>query len=456
MHRLSIIDAGFLMTETPNSPKHVGGVQVLQLPRGKGPAWLRRLLEDIKAVPPGFPFNQRLRDDNLLAPALVTDDHFDIDYHVRHNVLPAPGSDEQLVQTVARLHANLLDRERPLWEFHLIEGLRGRRFAFYTKVHHAIADGVTFARWFAESGSPSASTPDSAPLWARNEPPDAHSGQGHMFDRLLQGARSAGSGVRTAIDISALGARLLQKSLLQGDRDAVLPLGAGRTAFNVPTGAARNFSICRYPLQEFKAIAHSQQASINDFLMALCDLAVNRYLAGHGAAPERPLVALMPVSLRDKTSGQGNLISLLQVKLASNHEDLLAALREVSEASRSTRNIYGNTPREAVQLYSLAVNLLPLGEEFLHLGRLLPPIVNLVISNVPGPRQALYFRGAQITEVYPVNTLPPSVALSMTVCSYGGTLYFGLIAGRSAIPDLPRLTQYLDEAYAEFRSLTLG
>jgi diacylglycerol O-acyltransferase len=456
MHRLSIIDAGFLMTETPNSPKHVGGVQVLQLPRGKGPAWLRRLLEDIKAVPPGFPFNQRLRDDNLLAPALVTDDHFDIDYHVRHNVLPAPGSDEQLVQTVARLHANLLDRERPLWEFHLIEGLRGRRFAFYTKVHHAIADGVTFARWFAESGSPSASTPDSTPLWARNEPPDAHSGQGHMFDRLLQGARSAGSGVRTAIDISALGARLLQKSLLQGDRDAVLPLGAGRTALNVPTGAARNFSICRYPLEEFKAIAHSQQASINDFLMALCDLAVNRYLAGHGAAPERPLVALMPVSLRDKTSGQGNLISLLQVKLASNHEDLLAVLREVSEASRSTRNIYGNTPREAVQLYSLAVNLLPLGEEFLHLGRLLPPIVNLVISNVPGPRQALYFRGAQITEVYPVNTLPPSVALSMTVCSYGGTLYFGLIAGRSAIPDLPRLTQYLDEAYAEFRSLTLG
>jgi diacylglycerol O-acyltransferase len=164
----------------------------------------------------------------------------------------------------------------------------------------------------------------------------------------------------------------------------------------------------------------------------------------------------MPVNLRQADSGQGNLISLLQVRLASDHEDLLAALREVREASLSTRKIYGDTAREAVQLYSLVVNLLPLGEEYLHLGKLLPPVINLVISNVPGPRQTLYFRGAEVMEAYPVNTLPPSVALSMTVCSYGGTLYFGLIAGRTAVPDLPRLTRHLDEAYQEFRELTVA
>jgi len=456
MHRLSTIDAGFLMTETQNSPKHVGGLQVLRLPRGKGPAWLRKVLRDIKGVSPGFPFNQRLRDDNVLSPVLVADDRFDIDYHVRHDVLPAPGSEEQLVQMVARLHANLLDRERPLWEFHLIEGLQGRRFAFYTKVHHAMADGVTFARWFAESGSLSASIADSAPLWARHEPPAGRIEGGSLVGQLIGGARSVGAGVRTAIDISVLGAKLLQKSVLQRDRNTVLPLGANRTPFNVPTGAARSFSICRYPFEEFRAIARSRQASVNDLLMTLCDLAINRYLAEHGAAPSQPLVALMPVNLRDTDRDQGNLISLLQVRLASNHQDPLTALQEVREASRSTRKIYAGTSREAVQLYSLAVNLLPLGEEFLHLGRLLPPIVNLVISNLAGPRQTLYFRGAKITEVYPVNTLPPSVALSVTVCSYGGTLYFGLVGGRTAIPDLQRLTAHLDEAYREFRELTIG
>jgi len=456
MHRLSIIDSGFLITETQNSPKHVGGLQVLQLPRGKGPAWLRRLLEDIKAVPPGFPFDQRLRDESLLAPCLVTDDRFDIDYHVRHSVLPAPGSEEQLMQMVSRLHANLLDRERPLWEFHLIEGLRGRRFAFYSKVHHAIADGITFARWFAESGSLSATDRDTPPLWARDEPPTNPGEDSGLLGRLIDGAGSVGTGVRTALNISALGARLLQKRLLDRDRNAVLPLGASRTPLNVPTGAARNFGICRYPLEEFKAIAHAQQASINDLLMTLCDVAVNRYLAEHDATPGQPLVALMPVNLRQADSGQGNLISLLQVRLASDHENLLAALQEVREASRSTRMIYGDTRREAVQLYSLAVNLLPLGEEYLHLGKLLPPVINLVISNVPGPAQTLYFRGAEVTEAYPVNTLPPSVALSMTVCSYGGTLYFGLIAGRTAVPDLPRLTRHLDDAYREFRELTVA
>ena len=454
MHRLSTIDSGFLLTETRNSPKHVGGVQVLQLPRGKGSAWLRKLLDELKAVPPGFPFNQRLRDDNPLAPTLVTDDRFEVDYHVRHSVLPAPGSEQQLVQMVARLHANLLDRERPLWEFHLIEGLRGRRFVFYTKVHHAIADGVTFARWFAESGSLSPVDLHSAPLWARHEPPGQTGAAVGLIGRLINGVRSAGSGVRTAIDISALGARLLQKNVLEGDHSVVLPLGAGRTPFNVETGSARSFSICHFPLDDFKAIAHSQQATINDLLMTLSDLAVNRYLAEHDAVPRQPLVALMPVNLRDAASDQGNLISLLQVKLASSHEDPLEALREVRDSSGSTRKIYGDTSREAVQLYSLLVILLPLGEELLHLGKLLPPIVNLVISNLPGPRRTLYFRGAKVTEVYPVNTLPPSVALSITVCSYGGTLYCGLVAGRSAIPDLQRLTLHLHEAYRQFSELT--
>jgi diacylglycerol O-acyltransferase len=180
---------------------------------------------------------------------------------------------------------------------------------------------------------------------------------------------------------------------------------------------------------------------------------VHRYLEEHGNAPSDPLVAYMPVNLRQSDSDDGNLISLLQVRLASQHEDPVAALAEIREASQATRALYGGVSRPAVQLYSLAVALLPLGEELLRLGSLLPPAINLVISNVPGPQRTMYFRGAEVLEAYPVSTLPPGVALNMTVSSYAGTMFFGLVGGRSALPDLQRLSVHLQKTYDDFRQL---
>jgi diacylglycerol O-acyltransferase len=456
MPRLSTIDAGFLITESPHSPKHVASLQVLRLPRGKGPAWLRRMLDDLKQVPPGFPFDRRLLNDRPLQPALIEDDRFDIDYHVRHSVLPAPGDDQQLEDTVARLHANLLDRDRPLWEFHLIEGLRDRRFAFYTKIHHCIADGATFTRWFADSGSKSPLARDSHPVWQRSGAPDEDSGTGSLLGRLASGVALLGDSVRTAAELSALGARLVGQNLLGRNRNAVLPLGAGRTALNVPTGAARCLAIGSFPLEDLHATAHAHGATINDLVMAMCDLAVHRYLEERDEPPSEPLVAYMPVDLRRGEDAEGNVISLLQVRLASQHQDALAALAEISDASKATRSLYRDLSRPAVQIYSMAVALLPLGEELLRLDRLLPPAINLVISNVPGPRQTMYFRGAEVLEAYPVNTLPPGVALSMTVCSYAGSMFFGLVSGRSALPDLQRLREHFRTVFGDFRELAFG
>ncbi len=411
-------------------------------------------MTEIKQEPPGFPFNQRLRDSSLLQPVLIRDEGFDIDYHVRHTVLPRPGNNEQLAEMVSRLHANLLDRERPLWEFHLIEGLSGRRFAFYTKIHHAICDGMTFARWFTESGSTSAADSDSHAIWQRDEAPEKKSDDSSFAQLIIDGVKVLGGSMKTALDLSTLSARLIQKSIFERNRNAVLPLSAPKTRLNVPTGAARNFSISHYPLPEIKAIAHSHGASINDMVLTLCDMAVNRYLKEKGEEPGEALVAYMPVDLRKEPDEKGNLISLLQVKLASDHEHPLTALEQIRESSKSTREIYGSTSRPAIQLYSLAVALLPLGEEILNLDQVLPPAINLVISNVPGPREKLYFRGAEVVEVYPVNTLPPAVGLSMTVCSYAESLYFGLIAGRSVFPDLQKLSTHLDDLYVEFRELS--
>ena len=169
MTRLSLIDSGFLLTESHHSPKHVAALLVFRLPKGKGSAWLRAMLNELKQWPPCFPFNHKLKSRPGLLYELEPDPAIEIDYHVRHTVLPRPGNDRQLLDVVARMHANLLDRDRPLWEFHLVEGLSGRRFAFYFKVHHVLADGITMGRWLDNSAADSAVDLGTPPIWAHKK-----------------------------------------------------------------------------------------------------------------------------------------------------------------------------------------------------------------------------------------------------------------------------------------------
>jgi diacylglycerol O-acyltransferase len=181
--------------------------------------------------------------------------------------------------------------------------------------------------------------------------------------------------------------------------------------------------------------------------MTMCDMAVSHYFEQHGDRPRGSLVAYMPVNIRtDAENGDGNLLTLLQVKLASTHRDPLSALQEVRESIASAREVFSGASRPAIQYYSMLVALFAQFEETLNLGRFLPPVNNLVISNVPAARVKRYFKGAECVAMYPLSTLPPMTALNVTCCSYAGTIYFGLVAGRTAVPDLPLLCAYLDEA----------
>ena len=456
MTRLSAIDSGFLLTETHHSPKHVGGLLVFELPKGKGPAWLRGMLDDLKQWPPGFPFNQRLKSPGGPLFELQEDEHFEMDYHVRHTVLPKPGTEAQMLDVVARMHANLLDRGRPLWEFHLVEGLSKRRFAFYFKIHHALADGITIARWLEGSGALSADDLTARPLWARDA--DAEEREGGSVDYLqmiLEGIGFLGAGVKTLYGVSLLTAKLLKKRYIDGDSQIALPFSAPKTTINVMPGAARKLSLAEFPLGAVRAIGKTQDSSINDVIMTLCDIAISRYFAQHDDAPDKPLVAYMPVNIRtSEEEGDGNLVTLLQVKMAARHDDPLACLLEIKESIRSAREVYSGASRDAVQYYALMVAMVSLAEELLKLHTFLRPVENFVISNVPGSREQWYFNGAKQIGLYPVSTLPPMTALNVTACSYNGTLFFGLTAGRTAIPDLDLLTSYLGDAFRELAAET--
>jgi diacylglycerol O-acyltransferase len=456
MTRLSTIDGGFLLTESHHSPKHIAGLMVFQLPKGKGTAWLRKLMDDMRVYMPGFPLNQRLKSPSVLMFELEEDEHFELDYHVRHTVLPRPGSDNQLHDVVARLHANLLDRDRPLWEFHLIEGLSGRRFAFYFKVHHALCDGITFGRWIEDASTLDSDDLSVRPIWARDDDPVDKDGADIDYVQLIRdGVKTLGGGIKTALGVSAITAKMVQRRFIDRDFNVALPLSAPRTSFNVQTGAARSLSFTSYPLANLKAIGKAGGATINDVVMTMCDMAVSRYFDEHDDPPAGPLVAYMPVNIRtEENDGNNNLVTLLQVKLASNHEDPLSSLAEVCESIASARELFSGASASAVQYYSLMVALMSQFEETLNLEKLLPPVNNLVISNVPGSKVMRYVRGAEVVGIYPVSTLAPMTALNVTACSFAGTMYFGLIAGRTAIPDLNRLTDLLDENYRELAAAT--
>lgn len=450
MSKLSIIDTGFLLTESHHSPKHVACVQIFELPKGKGSAWLRRMLDELRQVAPGYPFDQRLHTINPFQHELEPDENLEMDYHVRHSVLPSPGTDEQMWDLVARMHANLLDRERPLWEFHLIEGLSGRRFAFYTKMHHALADGMTMNRWFTESGSTDADDRNSPPIWQRERTPTTRpDNEPGYIQLMMEGIKTLGGGVRTAFDLTTLSAKLVQRRFWEGNRNVILPFGAPRTRLNVTPGAARNLAAASFPLSLFRNIAKSQGVSINDVLMTVCDMAINGYFEEKGEALEEPLVVYMPVNLRSEKDPQsGNMISAIQVRLATEHQDPLDSLQQVKASSQTAREIFSGFGKPAIQIYALVVALLAQFEETLKLDKLLPPAMNLVISNVPGPKQAMFFRSARAISAFPISTLPPLTALNVTANSYAGVLNIGLVSGRTAIPDLEALSRHLEESVA--------
>jgi len=261
--------------------------------------------------------------------------------------------------------------------------------------------------------------------------------------------------VRTALGVAAIAGRMLQRRFLDQDEHVALPLSAPRTSLNVSTGAARTLAFVKYPLDQLRAIGKARGGTINDVVMTMCDIALSHYLEQHGDVPRGSLVAYMPVNVRtEEESGDGNLVSLLQVKLASNHRDPLSSLDEVRESIAAAREVFSGATRSAVQYYSLLVALFSLFEDLTQLGRLIPPVNNLVISNVPGSRVRRYINGAEAVGMYPVSTLPPMTALNVTCCSFAGTLYFGLIAGRTAVPDLPLLIDYLDQAFERLAEAT--
>jgi diacylglycerol O-acyltransferase / wax synthase len=462
MQQLTGLDAAFLALETPVSTGHVGGVCLLDQRNAKQPLDLARLIDLLEQRLPLVPVLRRKLLEvplGLDQPYWVDDPDFDIEYHIRELALPRPGSDAQLTEQVARLHARSLDRRRPLWEMYLITGLAKGRVAVYTKVHHAAIDGASGAELLtvlldlSPEGRQLPEAPAFHPVPAPRRAAISARAIGRLSWRPVQGVRMANEIVRylptLAPALSPIIGGLLGLNRGDGSVIASSPGRAPATPFNRSITAHRRVAFRSVELSRVKAVKAVYGVSVNDVVMAMCAGALRRWLIDHDALPDAPLVAMIPVSVRDESSrgALGNKVSAMLAGLPTHLDDPEERLRHVHEATKIAKSRQAAIPQGLVDdisdfappaLTARAARVV-FATGVLHR---LPPF-NLCISNVPGPNVPVYLGGAKLLAQYPVSVITDGQGLNITLVGYLGQLHFGLVACRELVPDIDTLTDYL-------------
>ena len=447
MRLVAAPDLPFLLTESRATPMHVGGLQVFELPPDAPPGWLREQYQAMVAHEDIAPlFRQRPYRSwrTGFQWAWQEDTELDIEYHVRHSALPEPHRVRELLAVGSRWHGTLLDRQRPLWEFHLIEGLEGNRFAAYTKVHHAMVDGVSalrlLERWL--SPDPSAEVP---PVWAAK--PKRARGAGQPMARPLDLVADTARG---AVDVVGLTPAVLRSVRRAMDEElAAFPFKAPPTMFNVHITGARRVAADTWSLSRVKAVAKASAATLNDIVLAMCAGALRRYLLEMDALPSEALTSMVPVSLRTDDSAGGNAVGAVITSLATDTEDPSWRLDRIKESMAIAKEtMRGLSPVQQLAMSALTLAPAPL-VSFLGGGEGLRPPFNVVISNVPGPRQELFLNGARLQGIYPVSIPYHGQALNITLTSYVDNLEIGLTGCRRRVPHLQRLLTHLESSLVE-------
>ncbi len=459
MNHLSGLDATFLHLESPEMPMHIGSLCVMDLPSGfasddffehaKQRVAERMHLADL------FTRKLALIPFDLSNPVWVEDEDVDIEYHVRHVTLPKPGTNRLLQQYVARLHSSLLDRSRPLWEFFIIDGLKSGQVALYTKAHHAGMDG--------QAGMAVAQAIFDMEPTGRVVKPPRPKVRSHRYQ--LGMAELGGAALRnTALQV----VKLVQTApqMLRAVRDLVatpnestgkrqwglpdqLKLFGPRTMLNTTITNQRTFAGRTISLTETKFIGKTLGGTLNDVVLTTTAGALRRYLKEHNNLPDKTLLVAIPVSLREAgDTSANNQVSFITSVMGTDIADpvkRLAVIHEASEANKQMMSRVKTAMPTDFPLFGAPWLMSGVAAAVSRSGLLstLPPISNLIISNVPGSPVPLYFAGAKLASFYPVSIVIHSMALNVTVQSYAGRLDYGLIACRRAMPDVADLGDYL-------------
>jgi WS/DGAT/MGAT family acyltransferase len=462
MQRLTGMDASFLYLETPSNHMHVAATAIFDpttVPGGYSFEKVRDLVESRLHLLP--PFRRRLLTIPfaLHHPLWVEDPDFDLEYHVRRAALPAPGGEAELAEFAAQVMARPLDRSKPLWEMYVVEGLEHGHIATVTKTHHAAIDGVSGAELTVNLLDLSADAPPTPPPdvpWAPDRIPSDLELFGFTLNSLsrspIRGFKAARRTVETVLNV-----RRRNRSSTAAPPPA--PFSAPRTPLNVPLTPHRRLAFTEVSLDDVKMVKNALGGTVNDVVMAMCSGALRHYLEGKGVRPDRSLLAMIPISVRseEEKGAMGNRVSSMFVSLASDIDDPVERLHAITEGTRHAKEQEkaidaGTLASDWVEFAApaLAARAARLMSRMQGGGRI-GPMSNVTVSNVPGPPFPLYSAGARMVAMYPMGPVIDGSALNITVMSYMGSMYFGLVACREAVPDVADIAQGINIALEELK-----
>jgi len=456
--RLSAVDASFLAQEKQASHMHVGALVIFEGPPPSRDEFVAHIESRLALVPR---YRQKLAFPRfeMGRPFWVDDPAFNIDYHLRHTALPAPGSMDQLRQLVGRIFSQRLDRSKPLWEVWLVQGLRGEaeggagRFALISKTHHALVDGVSGVdiSTVLFDLSPVPAEADGGEPWAPQPEPS-------QVDLIAEGVKGL---ARTPVDIAgrAIGAAGSPRRLAGQALEAAEGVGeivwagmnpAPDVPLNVPIGPHRRVWWISSRLEHFKEIKDALGGTVNDVVLAIVAGAIGRWLRQRGIRTEGlELRALVPVSIRaeDERGALGNRIAVMRGPLPVYAEDPVERLRIVREAMQGLKDSKQALGAEVISgLQGFAPPTLLAQASRLNFSTRL---FNLIVTNVPGPQFPLYLLGREMEEIVPIAFLPENHALAVAIMSYNGKVDFGLLADYDAMPDVDSIGHLIEECLKE-------
>jgi diacylglycerol O-acyltransferase len=480
VRQLTSLDAQFLAIESPRTVGHVSGLAILDPSTAPGGTleaadFCRLVAERLPLLPP---MRWKLVEVplGLDHPSWVEDPDFDLDFHIRELALPPGADDEKLGEQVARIVARPLDRSRPLWELYVIHGLAAGRVAMLTKIHHAVVDGVSGAEILSALLDPTPEgrdVPDQRPAGPERVPGELEMLGRALLNLPMQPLRALRAAPATLPYLQALpGTRelpgmgivsRLARRLTPGSPSAdVLEFpttAAPKTPFNGPISPHRRFAFGQLSLDAVKDVKNEYGFTVNDVVVSLCTGAVRRWLVEHDALPAEPLLAMVPVSVRtqEQFGTFGNRVSVMVVPIATDEPDPLRRLERTHDTLMTAKDRHRALPADLLtdvtRFIPPAVAARAARTTLSVLAGTRPPL-NLVISNVPGPRIPLYCAGARLEAHYPVSVITDGVGLNITVMSYLDHLDFGLVADRELVPDVWSMIDGLREELAALQALS--
>ncbi|TNM39607.1 wax ester/triacylglycerol synthase family O-acyltransferase [Nocardioides albidus] len=456
MQQLTALDASFLHMEDARVTAHTGGLMILDPSTAEKPIDVAAIREHYAArIPHIAALRWRLVEVpmGMDLPYWYDDHDVDLDYHIRSSAVPAPGGQEQLLQLVSRLHEGPLDRSRPLWQLYVIEGLEGGKVATFLKTHHAAFDGKAN---MALLSTLLTTDPRPEPLAPPAQMPPSESRPSDL--EMLQ------------LTASALMARpgklaeLVTRGLADWQTFATSQLGkplrgsAPRLSINRSLTPRREYVYGAVPFADVARVKTAQGCTVNDVVMAMCAGAMRSWLSDRDELPDGPIRAMVPVSIRTDEGSAGNQVASmapdLPTHLATARERLDAVRSEMAAAKEEFKAVpaallleFGNFAAPA------ASELVARSAASLRLADKVSLPFNVVISNVPGPREELYLAGARCVGHYPVSMVSDGMGLNITVISHGDTLAFGLTSCPDLVPDVSTIIDHLEEELAELVAL---